>query len=95
MLVSTLLLNKSLLLLGLPCYQFLYTYCRITLHYLLPYIYIYIYIYIYTLPSQGLSTQVKELTAATCVMQSSSNEKSTLVSDNTKCKQAKATTYAL
>ena len=32
-----------------------------------------IYIYIYTLPSRGLSTLVKELTAATCVMQGFSN----------------------
>ena len=36
--MSTLLLNKSLLL-GLPCYQFFSTYCRITLYYLLPLIY--------------------------------------------------------
>ena len=35
----------------------------------------------------------KELMAATCMMQSSSNELSTLVSDNTKCKQMKANTY--
>ena len=32
-----LLLNKSLLLLGLTCYQFFSIYCRITLHYLLPF----------------------------------------------------------
>ena len=38
--VSTLLLNKSLFLLGLPCYQFFFIYCRITLHYLLIYIYV-------------------------------------------------------
>ena len=42
--VSIFLLDKSLLLIGLPCYQFLSIYCRITLHYLLPYIYIYIYV---------------------------------------------------
>ena len=41
---------------------------------------------IYTLPSRGLSTLMKELTAATCVMQSSSNEVSTLVSDSLKYK---------
>ena len=35
--MSTLLLNKFLLLLGLPCYQFFFIYCRNTLHYLLPY----------------------------------------------------------
>ena len=35
---------------------------------------------------------VKELTAATLVMQSSSNELITLVSDKEKCKQAKADT---
>ena len=34
-------------------------------------------------PSRGLSTLVKELTAATRVMQSSSNELSTLISDCT------------
>ena len=34
--VSTLLLNKSLPLLGLPCDQFFSLFCRITLHYLLP-----------------------------------------------------------
>ena len=45
---STLLLNKSLLLLGLHCYQFFFIYCQIILHYLLPYIYIYIYIHIKT-----------------------------------------------
>ena len=36
-----LLLNKPLQL-GLPCYQFFFIYCRITLHYLFLYIYIYI-----------------------------------------------------
>ena len=46
-------------------------------------------------PSRVLSTLAKELTAATRVMQSSSNEQSTQLSDSTKCKQAKATTYAL
>ena len=59
------------------------------------YQYMYIYIYINTLPSQGLSTLAKELTADIRVMQSSSNELSTLVSDGTKCKQTKADTYAL
>ena len=39
--VSTSLLNKSLLLLGLPCYQFFFIYCPITLHCLLPYVHIY------------------------------------------------------
>ena len=37
-----------------------------------------------------LSTLVKEFTAATCVMQCSSNELSTLASGKAKCKQAKA-----
>ena len=32
------LLNKSLLSLGLPCYQFFSAYCRITIHYLITYI---------------------------------------------------------
>ena len=41
--MSTLLLNKSLLLFGLPCYQNFSVYCRIIRHYLLSYIYIYIY----------------------------------------------------
>ena len=45
---------------------------------------------IYTLASRGLSTL--ELTAATSVMQSSSNELSTLVSDSAKSKQTKANT---
>ena len=36
----------------------------------------------YTLPSQGLSTLEKELTAATHIRQSSSNELSTPVSSN-------------
>ena len=45
-LVSTLFL-KSLLLLGLPCYQFFFINCRIAIHYFLPFLYIYIYIYIY------------------------------------------------
>ena len=36
---STLLLNKSLLPLGFPWYQFYFMYCRMTLHYLLIYIY--------------------------------------------------------
>ena len=47
------------------------------------YIYIYIYIYIYALPWE-LSTLVKELTAATRIMQSSSNELSPLVSGKAK-----------
>ena len=38
--VLTLFLYKSFLLLGLPCYQFFFTNCRITIHYFLPYIYI-------------------------------------------------------
>ena len=50
---------------------------------------------IYTLPSRGLSTLAKELTAATHVMQNSSNELSNLVSDCAKCKQTKANTYTL
>ena len=40
----------------------------------------------------GLSILVKELTAATRVMKSSSNELSTLVSGKVKYKQTKATT---
>ena len=39
---------------------------------------------IYTLPPRGLSTLVKEFTAATRMMQSSSNELSTLVSGKAK-----------
>ena len=50
---------------------------------------------IYTLPSQGLTTLTKGLTAATRVIQSSSNELSTLASDCAKCYQTKANTYAL
>ena len=42
-------------------------------------------------PPEGLSTLVKELTAATRVMQSSLYEFSTLVSGKAKCKQKKAT----
>ena len=49
----------------------------------------------YTLPPAGLSTFPKELTVATRVMQSSSNELSTPVSDSAKCKQMKLNTYAL
>ena len=45
---------------------------------------------IYTLPSQELSTLVKKLTAATHIMQSSSNELSPPVYDSAKCEQAKA-----
>ena len=44
------------------------------------------------LPPGGMSTLAKELTAATCVMQSSSYELSTLVSGEAKCKQTKADT---
>ena len=47
---------------------------------------------IYTLSSWGLSTLAKELTAATCVMQSSCKELSTLVSDSIKYQQTKANT---
>ena len=43
----------------------------------------------------GLSTLTKELTAATRIMQISSNELSTLLSNSAKCKQMKANTYAL
>ena len=39
-----------------------------------------------TLPSRGLSTLAMELTIATRVMQSSSNELITLVSDSAECK---------
>ena len=50
--VSTLFLYKSPLSIWITCYQFVFTNCRITIHYFLPYtyikIYIYIYIYIYT-----------------------------------------------
>ena len=57
------------------------------------YIYIYIYIYIYTLPPPPeFERSGEELTAATCIRQSSSNELSTPVFDSTKCKQTKATT---
>ena len=49
----------------------------------------------YALLSVGLSTIVKELTAATRIMQSSSNELSTLVSESTKYKQTKANIFAL
>ena len=45
---------------------------------------------IYTLPSKA-----KELTAATHIMQSSSNKLSTSVSDSTKCKQTKVNTKCL
>ena len=41
-------------------------------------------------PPRGLITLATELTAATRIMQSSSNEFSTLVSDNANCKQTKA-----
>ena len=47
---------------------------------------------IYMLPSWGLSILLKKLTAVTHVMQSSSNELSTLVSGKAKCKQMKAKT---
>ena len=50
---------------------------------------------IYTLPSQGLSTLPMELTAATRVMQNSSNELSTRVFDSAIFKQTKANTNAL
>ena len=50
-------------------------------------------LYIYApLSRAGLRTLLKELTAATHVMQSSPKEETTLVSDNTKFKQTKATT---
>ena len=42
--------------------------------------------------SQGLSTQTEELTAATYVMQSSSNESNIRISDSAKLKQTKANT---
>ena len=41
----------------------------------------------------GLSTLVKELTAATHVMQSTSNKLSTSVANSVKCKQTKVDTY--
>ena len=47
---------------------------------------------IYTLSPRGLSTVGKELKAATRVMQSSSNELSSPVSDSVKCKQTKVDT---
>ena len=50
---------------------------------------------IYTLPSKGMSILAKELTTATIVIESSSNELSTLVSDSAKSKQTKANTNAL
>ena len=49
--VSILLLNKSLLLLGLPCYQFFFIYIYIYIHtrsHINTHTYIYIYIYINT-----------------------------------------------
>ena len=45
--------------------------------------------------SRVLSTLAKELTTATCLMQSSFNDLSTLVSHSAKCKQTKANTYVL
>ena len=47
---------------------------------------------IYTLPSRRLSTLERELTAATCVMQSSSNVLRTPVAGRAKYKQTKANT---
>ena len=41
---------------------------------------------------RGLRTLAKELTAATCIMQSSFNELSSLISGKPKRKQTKATT---
>ena len=38
--VSTFFLNKSHILVGLPCYNFFITNSRIIIHYLLPYTYI-------------------------------------------------------
>ena len=46
-------------------------------------------------PQRGLSTLAKELTVATSVMQISSNEWSTSVSDNVKCKQKEVNRYTL
>ena len=43
---------------------------------------IYIYIYIYLLPTQVLTTRTEELTVATCLMQSSSDELRTPVYDS-------------
>ena len=57
-------------------------------------IYIYIYIQIHTHYTHVLSTLVKELTATTNVMQSSSNELCALESESAKCRQSKANTYA-
>ena len=45
--------------------------------------------------SRGLSTLAKELTAATRVMQSSSNEFSNLVPESKKCKQTNVKTNVL
>ena len=47
---------------------------------------------IYTLLYQGFSTLVKELTIAIRVRPSASNELSTLVSGNAKCKRTNANT---
>ena len=70
-------------------------------------VHIYIYIYIYisvdiwfavdtymnvSMYEVAKSTLVKELTAATCVMQSFSTEWSTPLSGNAKCKQTEANT---
>ena len=53
--VSTLLFNKSLLLLGLPCYKFFFIYIYIYI-YISLYVKIYIYIYIYTYRHRYLFT---------------------------------------
>ena len=53
------------------------------------------YIYIYTPLPKGLSNLLKELTVATCVIQDSTNELSTSVSDSVKCKQMEVNTYTL
>ena len=47
---------------------------------------------IYKLLTRGLSTLAKELIVDSRIMQSFSDELSTLVSGEAKCKQAKATT---
>ena len=58
-------------------------------------LYIYIYITIYTLLSRWLCILAKELTEAIRIMQNSSNELSTPVSDNAECMQTKTNKNAV
>ena len=73
--------NIHFLIINMPTpYLGLYVFLAINI-YIYIYVYIYIYIYIYTFLYWGLSYLVKELTAATHVKQSFSNELRTLVFD--------------